>query len=1140
MGHSIKRIYAALLVLAVLLLNLKLNAQTSLGSPPSTSLPAKDVPRTLSYQGMIKSSGGTALNGTHQITTSLFADPNNAGPIWQQTFTVEVKDGLFSVILGSGANPLPDNLTMDRPLWIGISIDGSAMQQLTQLTAAPYALNVPNNSITFDKLSNELQEGILNAGNGKGATTQAVLSDPCLTNSDGGNNKNVVAGGCSNAATGGLGYASIIGGLGNSASANYSTASGGQANTASNVAATVGGGNVNTASGSYSTVAGGDTNKALGDYSFVGGGHKNTATGNYSTISGGATNNTLGRIATIGGGTNNAASADYSTIGGGENNTSSATDATVAGGTHNIASGQHTAIVGGETNFAGATDAFVGGGKSNLDSNTFTVIAGGNSNHALGAASSIGGGAFNRAVGDTSTIGGGDFNATFGAASTIGGGSNNLAGTNATVAGGMLDSAFGTRSFIGGGAFNQITQVSSVIAGGDSNIITNRFSTNPAGEGTSWHTIGGGHDNAIIVDINAGFGDTEQTLMGASTIAGGEKDTLSGPFGFIGGGKHNVIGNEIPLLDDDGGDIMLYDVIVGGNNNSIDTASTSSSIGGGSGNHISGKGTFVSPGNFHKISSSDNSAIGGGNANTIKSSYATIGGGQKNMIDTASHHAFLGGGEYNYIDTSSDHAFLGGGANNFVNSAYSVIVGGDSNTIGTGLPPKYSFIGAGIGNEESSGGLYNVITGGTHNMQDGYTSFIGGGERNRVGDNSAWNVLTGGYENYVGNPYGNYPAPGLSYSSELGGQYDTVGSSWATLGGGYLNKIDSGAQYSFIGGGQSNLLRSTSGVIAGGNSNTIQPSSGTSVIVGGQSNLIDTGHPYSTIGGGRNNSVKNNNGAEAMAIPGGDSLVAQSYGQTVMGFYNIPKSSSTSSTINTKDRVVIVGSGDPTNTGRKNAFEVSNRGESIVYNVNGSGGSASTDGGGSSSNGGPPVTDPHVYNPQRLGGTHQDNVIYAWGDVEPNNGFWDLSNPESPVYVDDALDNNKVIVHGDFGVKSVSHLGPGHFRIKLNIDDPFTDPDVATQFANNIVMTSANKFNPNGSTVNQQVSIVATIIYDAWKDWSTATSSICTITGPCACAVIQTTRMQNNTFDVYINCANSCDPIDRSFNFMVTGRPNSH
>jgi hypothetical protein len=87
------------------------------------------------------------------------------------------------------------------------------------------------------------------------------------------------------------GYASVSGGLANTASGGVATVAGGQWNTASAGEAAVGGGYGNKAIGDYATVAGGFGNTAggeswTGDYAAVPGGLNNTASGAYSFAAG--------------------------------------------------------------------------------------------------------------------------------------------------------------------------------------------------------------------------------------------------------------------------------------------------------------------------------------------------------------------------------------------------------------------------------------------------------------------------------------------------------------------------------------------------------------------------------------------------------------------------------------------------------------------------------------------------------------------------------------------------------------------------------------------------------------------------------------------------------------------------------------
>jgi hypothetical protein len=132
---------------------------------------------------------------------------------------------------------------------------------------------------------------------------------------------------------------SVVGGMANSATTNYSFIGSGKLNLAAGAQSVVGGGRQNTAYGTQSSIVGGRQNKAFGTSSFVGGGSRNISSGNYSTIVAGSSNFTYGNSAFIGAGQENSAMTQNSIV---------------VGGLRNIVSGAvsyFSSIVGGTKNY---------------------------------------------------------------------------------------------------------------------------------------------------------------------------------------------------------------------------------------------------------------------------------------------------------------------------------------------------------------------------------------------------------------------------------------------------------------------------------------------------------------------------------------------------------------------------------------------------------------------------------------------------------------------------------------------------------------------------------------------------------------------------------------------------------------------
>lgn len=684
-----------------------------------------DVPRTISYQGLLTAGDGTPIpDGRYDITVTLYADEAGSQAVWRHTYGATVLGGIFNLYLGSEDAPLPAPADMNRPLWIGTAVNGTdQMTPLTPLTSSPYALNLPDNAVTTSKLSDgavtaEKVDMPYVAGvrvNGQDVSGRAtVLSIQSgkdidvryddLTESVVIESRSETVAGDQEKGPGVLDVTFLVSNnwLGRNAGANqpfYTVP-----NMASSTYNTLGGGRTNNIqdNADYSTITGGQDNVVRdgGDYDFIGGGQINIINdnSNYNCI-------TCGRDNQVG--TNSEGNA---IVGGGENR------------------------IDDDANYN-----FLGGGLSNqiMDFADKNVVAGGQDNTVSASSdwNAIGGG-FTNTIANLSlynVIGGGNTNTINpGQANTIGGGANNATGVAggtadyATVSGGQQNVVTASHSAIGGGQDNSVTSTHSVVGGGILNIVNAPLAT-----------IGGGGNNLVTATAPE------------ATIAGGHINRIEAYVGAITGGHDNVIG-----LNGEAG------FIGGGRMNNVDAAR--SAIGGGEMN------TIIMP--------AMHSFIGGGMTNSIEANLATIGGGGNNLITITAPEATIAGGHVNRIESyvgaiigghdniigpGSEAGVIGGGRNNFVDARMATIGGGQLNAIP--LANDWSFIGGGIGNA-----VFNVlgtIGGGDGNVVNADRGTIPGGDLLLTNASYAQSAM--GFYNAPRGAVGFRPAAGMLTNDPL-------------------------------------------------------------------------------------------------------------------------------------------------------------------------------------------------------------------------------------------------------------------------------------------------------------------------------------------------------------------------------------
>jgi len=382
-------------------------------------------------------------------------------------------------------------------------------------------------------------------------------------------------------------------------------------------------------------------------------------------------------------------------------------------------------------------NATIGPGHTNSGSGS--TIAGGGSNTTVGGASFIGAGQLNNANGSLSVIGGGISNDADGSYSVVGGGNDNTAdGQYASILGGFNNSTSNNYCSIGGGGGNSAAGDASTIAGGYYNTTSNNYSavgggTNNKALGQASY-VGGGLNNVVEGSWSAilgGMGDTITSTATRSYLFG-INSRMTQPSTFMVDMPHiwfgpESTGYEFPVSDGSSGQVMATD---------------------GSG-QLSW--TSAAGGNWsvtdQVLYTNDNWGLAKGNANNVL-----------------------------YGDSAFTMVNLGVACTTGYNSSnvqYATISGGYMNKCIT----NYTTIGGGYRNIGWGGGNYQTISGGSENETSGYGSAVGGGWKNKC--QSGMSVIAGGGENYILG-YGTVISGGVinrnlgDYSAIVGGDNDTL------------------------------------------------------------------------------------------------------------------------------------------------------------------------------------------------------------------------------------------------------------------------------------------------------------------------------------------------------------------------------
>jgi len=129
------------------------------------------VPGQTTVQGvLINSDGDPVSDGEYQMTFAVYDVPAGGDPLWSETQTVDIVDGIYNVILGQPGNEI-DPTYMDGDRYLGVQVTGDdEMTPRQPIAAAVFAIRAGD----ADTLEGKTIDQILGSTSGDGLRLSAA------------------------------------------------------------------------------------------------------------------------------------------------------------------------------------------------------------------------------------------------------------------------------------------------------------------------------------------------------------------------------------------------------------------------------------------------------------------------------------------------------------------------------------------------------------------------------------------------------------------------------------------------------------------------------------------------------------------------------------------------------------------------------------------------------------------------------------------------------------------------------------------------------------------------------------------------------------------------------------------------------
>ena len=114
------------------------------------------IPHKMNYQGYLTNAAGVPVNGTLQMVFSIYNVSSGGSPLWTETHSVTVSQGVYSVILGEGSTPNLINLPFDTTYYLGVQVGADPeMTPRKILTSVGYAFR----ALTVESIGSHTHSG---------------------------------------------------------------------------------------------------------------------------------------------------------------------------------------------------------------------------------------------------------------------------------------------------------------------------------------------------------------------------------------------------------------------------------------------------------------------------------------------------------------------------------------------------------------------------------------------------------------------------------------------------------------------------------------------------------------------------------------------------------------------------------------------------------------------------------------------------------------------------------------------------------------------------------------------------------------------------------------------------------------------